>query len=160
MNDQAPDLKPGDPIPAERTGGMTGFRVGECGHRVAESEWVAGFRNCERCGEAEDLTDRLQAWASGQDANVHAAVTLLIEQDHWLHDHQFTRHCMHVDEDGVWIEWHAARAFVETGPPASPGQLGMLRLAIDIGSDRYQFSRLDGRNIQRAIREFTEAAAR
>ena len=44
-------LKPGDPIPPERTGGMTGFVVGECGHRLAGSEWRAGFRNCERCGE-------------------------------------------------------------------------------------------------------------
>lgn len=43
-------LKPGDPIPPERTGGMKGFVVGECGHRVAGSEWRAGFRNCERCG--------------------------------------------------------------------------------------------------------------
>jgi hypothetical protein len=44
------ELQPGDPIPLERTGGMTGFVVGECGHRVAGSEWRAGFRNCERCG--------------------------------------------------------------------------------------------------------------
>jgi hypothetical protein len=42
-------LKPGDPVPPERTGGMTGFVVGECGHRVAASEWDAGFRKCERC---------------------------------------------------------------------------------------------------------------
>lgn len=26
-----------------------GYVVGTCGHRVAESEWVSGFRNCERC---------------------------------------------------------------------------------------------------------------
>jgi hypothetical protein len=44
------ELFPGDPIPPERTGGMTGFVVGECGHRLAGSEWAAGFRNCERCG--------------------------------------------------------------------------------------------------------------
>ena len=43
-------LQPGDPIPPEQAGGMTGFVVGECGHRVAGSEWRAGFRNCERCG--------------------------------------------------------------------------------------------------------------
>ena len=48
---EAQILKPGDPIPPERTGGMQGFVVGECGHRVAGSEWRAGFRNCERCGE-------------------------------------------------------------------------------------------------------------
>lgn len=40
----------GSAIPPEMTGGMTGFVVGKCGHRVAGSEWAAGFRNCERCG--------------------------------------------------------------------------------------------------------------
>jgi helix-turn-helix protein len=45
-------LSPGDPIPPERTGGMTGFVVGVCGHRLAGSEWAAGFRNCVRCGES------------------------------------------------------------------------------------------------------------
>lgn len=44
------ELRPGDPIPPEQTGGMSGFVVGECGHRVAEIEWRAGLRNCERCG--------------------------------------------------------------------------------------------------------------
>ena len=29
------ELEPGDPIPPEQTGGMTGFVVGEYGHRVA-----------------------------------------------------------------------------------------------------------------------------
>jgi hypothetical protein len=42
--------QPGAPIPLELNGGMAGFVVGECGHRVAESEWRAGFRNCERDG--------------------------------------------------------------------------------------------------------------
>ena len=45
------DLRPGDPIPPEQNGGQAGFVAGECGHRVARSEWRAGFRNCERCGE-------------------------------------------------------------------------------------------------------------
>lgn len=43
-------LMPGDPIPAERTMGIPGYVLGECGHRVAGQEWRAGFRNCERCG--------------------------------------------------------------------------------------------------------------
>jgi hypothetical protein len=43
-------LVPGDPIPPEETGGMRGFVVGMCGHRLAQSEWNAGFRNCERDG--------------------------------------------------------------------------------------------------------------
>lgn len=36
--------KPGSQIP-----GLPGFVVGSCGHRVAASEWRAGFRTCERC---------------------------------------------------------------------------------------------------------------
>lgn len=31
-------------------GPVPGYVAGACGHRVAESEWKAGFRNCERCG--------------------------------------------------------------------------------------------------------------
>lgn len=42
--------QPGAPIPLELNGGMAGFVVGECQHRVGGSEWRAGFRNCERCG--------------------------------------------------------------------------------------------------------------
>lgn len=42
-------LQPGDPIPAAWTGGMAGFVVAKCGHRIAGSEWRAGFRVCERC---------------------------------------------------------------------------------------------------------------
>lgn len=32
---------------------LNGFVVGECGHRVAGSEWRAGFRVCERCQSPE-----------------------------------------------------------------------------------------------------------
>lgn len=39
------ELVPGESIPS-----MPGYVVGKCGHRVAGSEWRAGFRNCERCG--------------------------------------------------------------------------------------------------------------
>ncbi|MET0492892.1 MAG: hypothetical protein ABW000_07140 [Actinoplanes sp.] len=31
------------------TGPVPGYVAGWCGHRVAESEWRAGFRVCERC---------------------------------------------------------------------------------------------------------------
>lgn len=40
---------PGSPIPDQ-----PGFVVGVCKHRVAASEWRAGFRTCERCpGDAQ-----------------------------------------------------------------------------------------------------------
>jgi hypothetical protein len=31
------------------TGVVPGFVVGTCGHRVAQSEWAAGFQKCEHC---------------------------------------------------------------------------------------------------------------
>lgn len=39
-----------DPIPFDGDDGpVAGYVLGWCGHRVAESEWRAGFRACERC---------------------------------------------------------------------------------------------------------------
>jgi hypothetical protein len=34
-------------------GEMPGFVAGRCGHRLARSEWDAGFRECERCPASE-----------------------------------------------------------------------------------------------------------
>jgi hypothetical protein len=45
LEDGAPVYAPGAEIP-----GQPGYVVGTCGHRVAGSEWRAGFRTCERCG--------------------------------------------------------------------------------------------------------------
>lgn len=39
---------PGDPF-NPGTGVVAGYVVGQCRHRVAESEWAAGFVKCERC---------------------------------------------------------------------------------------------------------------
>lgn len=47
---QYPD--PGSEIP-----GQPGFVVATCGHRVAASEWRAGFRTCERCPATEQATE-------------------------------------------------------------------------------------------------------
>lgn len=43
-----PDI--GSLIPPDRNGGQAGYIVAACTHRVAGSEWDAGFANCERCG--------------------------------------------------------------------------------------------------------------
>lgn len=37
------------PNPGSEIPGQPGYVVGRCGHRVAGSEWRAGFRTCERC---------------------------------------------------------------------------------------------------------------
>jgi hypothetical protein len=45
----AHDALPVYPAPGSAIPGQPGFVVGECEHRVAGSEWRAGFRTCERC---------------------------------------------------------------------------------------------------------------
>lgn len=37
------------PAPGSEIPGVPGYVVGTCEHRVAKSEWRAGFRTCERC---------------------------------------------------------------------------------------------------------------
>lgn len=37
------------PAPGSEIPGQPGYVVATCGHRVAGSEWRAGFRTCERC---------------------------------------------------------------------------------------------------------------
>jgi hypothetical protein len=43
------DPAPQYPDPGSDIPGQPGYVVGVCGHRVAQSEWNAGFRDCERC---------------------------------------------------------------------------------------------------------------
>lgn len=44
------------PVPFVANGvAYPGFVAGWCGHRVAESEWRAGFRVCERCPAPKDV---------------------------------------------------------------------------------------------------------
>jgi len=42
-------LDPNYPAPGSGIPGQAGYVVAQCGHRIARSEWAAGFRNCERC---------------------------------------------------------------------------------------------------------------
>lgn len=44
-------------------GHMPGYYVGRCGHRVAGSEWRAGFRVCERCDPADHPDPVPASWA-------------------------------------------------------------------------------------------------
>jgi excisionase family DNA binding protein len=43
------DSTPGEPFVSEAFGPRPGYVVGTCGHAVAQSEWNAGFKKCERC---------------------------------------------------------------------------------------------------------------
>jgi hypothetical protein len=43
--------EPAYPAPGSTIPDQPGYVVGKCEHRVAKSEWRAGFRTCERCPE-------------------------------------------------------------------------------------------------------------
>lgn len=45
------------PEPGSNIPGQPGYVVGTCGHRVAGSEWKAGFRTCEHCPDKQDGGD-------------------------------------------------------------------------------------------------------
>jgi hypothetical protein len=49
--------EPTYPAPGSAIPDMPGYVVGECLHRVAASEWRAGFRQCERCPDPADVAD-------------------------------------------------------------------------------------------------------
>lgn len=43
------NVKPEYPEPGSEIPNQPGYLVAQCRHRIAESEWRTGFRNCERC---------------------------------------------------------------------------------------------------------------
>ncbi len=82
----------------------------------------------------------LRAWTRGHDDHVRAAVELLIEHDFWLRRPDFTRACVHGTRREAWIDWAAARAFVNAGSVASTSQMAILDLAVALGENRYRLS--------------------
>lgn len=45
------------PSPGSEIPGQPGLVVATCGHRVAGSEWRAGFGTCERCPATQQTTE-------------------------------------------------------------------------------------------------------
>ena len=60
----------------------------------------------------------------GHDDHVRAAVELLIDHDCWLRRADFTRACVRQDARQAWIDWAAARRFVDAGAVASSSESG------------------------------------
>ncbi len=86
------------------------------------------------------LVAALRTWTRGHDPHVRAAVELLIEHDFWLRRPDFTRACVHSRRGEAWIDWRAARAFVDAGSVASTSEMAILDLAVALGENRYRLS--------------------
>lgn len=50
------------PVPGSEIPDQPAYVVGNCGHRVARSEWRAGWRTCERCpNDVDEAAEQRQA---------------------------------------------------------------------------------------------------
>lgn len=58
--------RPAYPAPGSEIPDQPGYVVGKCGHRVAASEWRAGYRVCERCPYPDTTGARANALDSGE----------------------------------------------------------------------------------------------
>lgn len=88
----------------------------------------------------ESLVTGLRAWTRGHDPHVRAAVQLLIEHEFWLRRADFTQACVHGTQREAWIDWDAARGFVDADAVASTSQMAILDLAVALGENRYRLS--------------------
>ena len=90
-------------------------------------------------GQAE-LISALRRWIRGHDPHVSAAVELLIDHDFWLRRPDFTRACIFRSGREAYVNWVAARAFVDAGSVASTSEMAILDLAVALGENRYRLS--------------------
>ena len=91
-------------------------------------------------GRPAALITGLRAWTRGHDPHVRAAVELLIEHDVWLRRPDFTRACIFRSGREAYVNWVAARAFVDAGAVASTSEMAILDLAVALGENRYRLS--------------------
>lgn len=90
--------------------------------------------------EALIVITRLLAWTKDHDPHVRAAVELLIWHGYWLRRADFTTACVKRSGRESWVDWDAARAFVDAGPKASTSEMAILDLAVALGENRYRLS--------------------
>lgn len=99
----------------------------------------------------EALVTGLRRWTRHHDLHVRAAVELLIDHGLWLRRRDFGKAAIEYGGSGeVWINWRAAREFVDEGAVASTSEMAILDLAVALGEDRYRFG-IMGPNTSRMI---------
>jgi hypothetical protein len=88
----------------------------------------------------ETLIKHLRAWTREHDAHVRAAVELLIWHEFWLRRADFRSAAIVQRRGEAWIDWDAAREFVDAGARASTSEMAILDLAVALGEDRYRLN--------------------
>lgn len=107
----------------------------------------------------ETLITGLRSWTREHDPHVRAAVELLIwhGDGYWLRRSGFTAACVKRSRREAWIDWDAAREFVDAGVVASTSEMAILDLAVALGENRYRLS-IMGSAHSRAIADAVRAA--
>lgn len=89
----------------------------------------------------DDLLDVLRAWARGMYTTQAMVEILARGSGNWLNRHDFRTACIGIDPDEAgfwaWIDYDAARAFLDTNPIASGGERRMLELALSFGAGHH-----------------------
>lgn len=99
----------------------------------------------------DQLATGLRVWAHGQDPHVRAAVELLLDHDGgmWLRREEFVEAFVGYYGNQATIDFDAVAAALAEGtaPGASSTELGILRLAADLGTDRWLISRMSDETV-------------
>jgi hypothetical protein len=106
----------------------------------------------------EDLVAGLRRGTSAHDANVRAAVELLIWHEAWLRRPDFQRACIRHVNGTPYIKWREALSLAEDPPVgASSSQLTVLRIAVAIGLDQFGVRGLGHAHLRAVAQAFAEA---
>jgi hypothetical protein len=106
----------------------------------------------------EDLVTGLRRGTATHDANVRAAVELLIWHEYWLRRSDFRRAYIRHVSGTSYIKWREAQDLAENPPArASSSQLTVLRVAVAIGNDDFRLSGLGHAHRRAVAQAFAEA---
>lgn len=91
--------------------------------------------------DTDRLYEALRRGAAVQNDHRRAAVELLIQHEHWLHRGDFARAALTDEPDygEALIHWDQAADFLDSGPRGSTSELAVLRLAVALAQDMFDF---------------------
>jgi hypothetical protein len=107
----------------------------------------------------EALIKGLRAWTREHDAHVRAAVELLCwhHDGFWLRRADFRTAAIVQRRGEAWIDWDAAREFVDAGARASTSEMAILDLAVALGEDRYRLNIMGSAHSQAIAKAVAQA---
>lgn len=105
----------------------------------------------------ETLTAGLRAWTREHDYHVRAAMELIIWHGGWLRRQDFLKAAVVRKHGDTWIDWDAARAFVDAGARASTSEMALLDLAVALGENRYHLSIMGHAHSRAIAKAFAQA---